>query len=234
MTGIRPVRVAIQSGVLSVCGMAAITALAGASTALAGDRGGDAIPGYTYGDRSLASSPIDVEELRLLEEVLLFTEEDVRHLRMSREVLRPHVDEILDVWYGFVASKPQLLQYFSHPGTGAPDPEYLARVRERFARWILDTAAAEYDQRWLDYQYEIGRRHHRVAKNRTDDADAAAHIHYRYVPALLYPVTATLKPFLAKGGHTEDEVEAMHQAWIKSVLLQVTLWSQPYMTEGDF
>jgi hypothetical protein len=26
----------------------------------------------------------------------------------------------------------------------------------------------------------------------------------------------------------------MHQAWIKSVLLQVTLWSHPYVKDGDF
>jgi len=26
----------------------------------------------------------------------------------------------------------------------------------------------------------------------------------------------------------------MHQAWIKSVLLQVILWSQPYTRDGDF
>jgi hypothetical protein len=26
----------------------------------------------------------------------------------------------------------------------------------------------------------------------------------------------------------------MHDAWFKSVVLQVTLWSQPYVKEGDF
>jgi hypothetical protein len=26
----------------------------------------------------------------------------------------------------------------------------------------------------------------------------------------------------------------MYQAWLKSMLLQVTLWSQPYIKEGDF
>jgi hypothetical protein len=26
----------------------------------------------------------------------------------------------------------------------------------------------------------------------------------------------------------------MHQAWLKSVLLQVTLWTYPYIKEGDF
>jgi hypothetical protein len=50
----------------------------------------------------------------------------------------------------------------------------------------------------------------------------------------VYPVTATLKPFLAKKGHGAEDVEKMHQAWIKSVMLQITLWSYPYVREGDF
>jgi len=192
------------------------------------------IPGYTHGTDAVATSPVSLEDLRLLKETLLFDENDERALRMSRAVLEPKVDAILDVWYGFVASKPHLVHYFSHAETGAPDGDYLAAVRARFGQWILDTASAGYDQDWLDYQHEIGRRHHRVGKNRTDGAASVPHIHYRYLPALLYPVTATLKPFLANAGHTAVEVEAMHQAWVKSVLLQVILWSEPYVVDGDF
>jgi hypothetical protein len=47
-------------------------------------------------------------------------------------------------------------------------------------------------------------------------------------------VTTTLKPFLAKRGHSPAEVEAMYAAWVKSCLLQVTLWSHPYVKDGDF
>ena len=107
-------------------------------------------------------------------------------------------------------------------------------MRKRFAQWILDTARADYGQAWLDYQHEIGLRHHSVKTNRTDGARAPALIHFRYLPALVYPVTATLKPFLAKGGHGADEVERMHQAWIKSVLLQTILWSHPYVRDGQY
>jgi len=56
----------------------------------------------------------------------------------------------------------------------------------------------------------------------------------RYRTAFSYPVTATLDPFRAKRGHGEEEVEKLHQAWLKSVILQVTLWSQPYILDGDF
>src|SRR5579885_1244187 len=53
---------------------------------------------------------------------------------------------------------------------------------------------------WLDYQYEIGRRDHRVGQNRTDGPHAADVVPMRYMLALLYPVTATLEPFLARNG----------------------------------
>ncbi len=52
--------------------------------------------------------------------------------------------------------------------------------------------------------------------------------------ALLVPVTTTLKPFLAEGRPAPAEVEAMNQAWVKAVLLQVILWSHPYVRDGDF
>jgi len=51
---------------------------------------------------------------------------------------------------------------------------------------------------------------------------------------LSFPVTFTLRPFLAKGGHSPEEVDRMYYAWVKSCLLQVTLWSHPYVKPGDF
>ena len=192
------------------------------------------IPGYSYGAATVPHSPISLEEFALLKQAALFTDEDAQYLRMSYDVLKDQVEDVLDVWYGFVASHPHLVYYFSRKSDGQPDGQYLAAVRKRFGQWILDTAAANYDQKWLDYQYEIGLRHHRAAKNKTDNAPSVEIIHYRYLPTFIYPITATLKPFLAKKGHSAADVEGMHQAWVKSVILQVTLWSQPYMKEGDF
>ena len=51
---------------------------------------------------------------------------------------------------------------------------------------------------------------------------------------LIVPITTTLRPFLEKNGHPVEDVERMHQAWIKSVILQVTLWCHPYVRDGDF
>jgi len=65
----------------------------------------------------------------------------------------------------------------------------------------LDTCRRPYDQQWLDYQQEIALRHTRAKKNRTDGAqETPEHIPLRYVVAFVYPITATIKQFLAKGG----------------------------------
>jgi hypothetical protein len=149
-------------------------------------------------------------------------------------VLEDQADEVLNLWYGFVGSHPHLIRYFSDPD-GQPDTEYLGRVRERFKQWIFDTCRRPYDQEWLDYQQEIALRHTRAKKNETDGAyETPEHIPLRYMIAFIYPITATIESFLANKGHSSEEVEKMFQAWFKSVVLQVTLWSYPYAKEGDF
>jgi hypothetical protein len=192
------------------------------------------IPGYTYGTSDVARSPLTLDELELLKTALLWSDEDDRALRLAHDVLKDQVEDVLDVWYGFVASHPHLVHYFTRRSDGEPDADYLTRVRARFGQWILDTTAASYDQAWLDYAEEIGRRHHRVGKNRTDEVEAVEHIPLRYVIAFIFPITATIKPFLAKQGHDPEDVEKMHDAWRKAVILQVALWSRPYVREGDF
>ena len=181
-----------------------------------------------------ASRPMSVSDLALLKETVLMTDADIAALRKSRVILEPHLDELLGVWYGFVGSKPHLLASFSHPTTNAPDTQYLERVRERFAEWVLTTADANFDDAWLAHQLELGRRHHRIGKNRTDNVVASDHIQLRYVVALQYPIVTTLRPFLERGNHPPEEVDAMHEAWRKAVLLTSILWSQPYVAPIDF
>jgi hypothetical protein len=193
-----------------------------------------AVPGYAYGEQKLAKAPYAMADLKGLQASMLFTAEDVEALRQSKEILADQTDAILDVWYGFVASTPELVYFFSSAKSGEPDGAYLEAVRKRFALWILDTADANYDQRWLDWQYEIGLRHNRLKKNKTDGAPSVAQVNFRYIPALTIPITTTLKPFLAKKGASAAEVEKMHAAWVKSVLMQTILWSQPYIKDGEF
>lgn len=190
--------------------------------------------GYTYGTSKVSKSPFSLDDLKLLQQSLLFGEDDVKYLKMSHDILKDQTNDILNVWYGFVASTPQLVYFFGNKTTGKPDGEYLAKVRERFGMWILQTAEANYNQDWLNYQYEIGLRHYSAKKNKTDKVNSVPIINYRYIPALTIPITTTLKPFLAKKGASTEDVEKMYNAWVKSVLMQTILWGQPYMKKGEF
>lgn len=193
-----------------------------------------AIPGYIHGTDAVARSPVTLDDFARMKQSALFGDEDIHYLRLSRDVVKDQVEAILDVWYGFVGATPHLLASFASRHDGAPLGDYLGAVRKRFGQWILDTSGADYDQAWLDYQHEIALRHHRARKNLTDNAASTPLVPFRDLFLLIAPVTTTLKPFLAAGGHSAADVEKMHAAWVKSCLLQVTLWSYPYVKDGDF
>jgi Protoglobin len=188
--------------------------------------GAATIPGYTYGSAQLARSPVSEEDLRLLEATLLWTPDDERYLRMAGDVLRDQVDAVLDLWYGYVGSHPHLVHYFAGPD-GQPDGRYLDRVRARFGQWIRDLCERPRDRAWLDYQEEIGQRHTN-RKNATDDVESVPVVSLRYLIAFVYPITATIREFLAAQGHGPEDVDGMFHAWFKSVVLTVVLWSRPY------
>ncbi|BAA79242.1 protogloblin ApPgb [Aeropyrum pernix K1] len=190
------------------------------------------IPGYDYG--RVEKSPITDLEFDLLKKTVMLGEKDVMYLKKACDVLKDQVDEILDLWYGWVASNEHLIYYFSNPDTGEPIKEYLERVRARFGAWILDTTCRDYNREWLDYQYEVGLRHHRSKKGVTDGVRTVPHIPLRYLIAFIYPITATIKPFLAKKGGSPEDIEGMYNAWFKSVVLQVAIWSHPYTKENDW
>jgi hypothetical protein len=192
------------------------------------------IAGYALGSAAVPHSPVTLADFELMKETALFGDDDVRYLRMSRAVLEDQIDALVETWYGFFTANPHVLDAFVDRRTRVPDADYIAAVRVRFRQWVLDTASAEYGRAWLDWQMEIGRRHHRSGKNRTDGAHAAEAVPFRYILPLTYAIVATLRPFLARKGHAAADVEAMLQAWTKSVLLQVTLWCHPYVTAGDF
>jgi hypothetical protein len=42
----------------------------------------------------------------------------------------------------------------------------------------------------------------------------------------------TIKPYLATNGHSTDEVNKMHNAWCKSMQLQVALWTGSYVRQA--
>jgi hypothetical protein len=190
------------------------------------------IKGYDYGALALERSPVSMADLELLKKTLLWSDEDDRYLRLAGTVLQDQTDAVLDLWYGYVGGNAHLLHYFTHQEQ--PNMDYLAAVRARFGQWILDLCNRPYDQGWLDYQHEIAKRHHRTKKNQTDGVQAVPIIHFRYMAAFIYPITATIKSFLGAKGHSAEEVEGMHNAWFKAVTLTTLLWCHPYIRENEF
>lgn len=189
------------------------------------------IPGYTYGQPGLEPSPVSERELDELKASVMFGEADEAALRRAGDVLADQVEDVLDVWYGFVADNPHLVAFFSaEDGTVLQD--YLAGVRPRFGQWILDTCRRPFDRAWLDYQHEIALRHTTAKKNATDGVAAITPVPLRYLVAFIYPISSTIRPFLAKKESDPEQVEAMAQAWHKAVTLQVALWARPYTTAG--
>jgi hypothetical protein len=192
------------------------------------------IPGYDFGDESVPDAPISMDEFERLKDTVMWSTADDEYLRTAGETLEPQVDDMLDRWLGFLSTFEFMNDYRRDVDTGELIEEYGERSRPRYGQWIRDTCDTPYDEDWLDYQFEIGRRHHRIKKNQTDDVNAAPHINLRHITPLIYLHTATVREFLGNGDHTEAEIDGMYQAWFKSVVLQVTLWSYPYTKDGDW
>jgi len=190
-------------------------------------------PGYIYGAKEVSKSPVSLEDLHLLEQTVTMTHEDFCYLRLAGEVLEDQIEEVINTWRGVIGKTPHLAHYFMTP-SGGPDENYKARAKERFKQWILDVCRRPYDQDWLNYQHEIGLRHTHLKKNKTDEASAPPHIPLRYVIAFTAVINDTMKPFLSKKGNSVEEIEAMHRAWCKAVILHVTLWSRAYVAESDW
>jgi hypothetical protein len=157
-----------------------------------------------------------------------FTEDDQRYLQLAGEVLVDQVKTIVQHWRsGIIAGIPNLARHSRAPD-GAPSPEYLAKSNLRFEQWILDTCLRPYDQDWINYQQEIALRHTAAKKNMVDGVRSTSYVPLRDVMAFIAVINITMKQYLAAKGHSTEMVDKMHQAWCKSVQLQLALWIGPY------
>lgn len=138
-------------------------------------------------------------------------------------------EELVEKWRAAISAHPHLARYSLGPD-GQKDPHYSEASGLRFQQWVLDTCLRPYDQDWLNYQQEIALRHTSVKKNKTDNVQSVPTIHLRDIVAFTAVINDPdiIKPFLAAKGHSSADVDKMHQAWRRSVLLQIALWTEPY------
>jgi hypothetical protein len=47
-------------------------------------------------------------------------------------------------------------------------------------------------------------------------------------------VLTTIRQFLSAEVHSTEDVDRMESAWIKAVLLHVTLWTRPYVVPENW
>ena len=186
------------------------------------------IPGYTYGTATIAKSPISLRQFEELKISAGLTQEDQNFLHLAGEVLSGQTQQIVAHWRSqIIASIPHLARHSRTP-EGNPIPEYLSRSNLRFEQWILDTCLRPYDQDWLNYQHEIALRHTAALKNQTDGVKSTSHVPFRDIIAFVAVMNETIKPHLAAKGHSPEQVDRMHEAWCKSIQLQLALWASPY------
>lgn len=143
------------------------------------------------------------------------------------------LQELVTAWRARLGDLPFMRPYSGHPD-GTPNPEYGAATKPRFDRFIIDACTRPLDQDWLNYQQEIGLRHTRAKKNLTDHADSLGHIPLRYLLAFTAVVITTARDYLAAKGAAPEQVDRMHAAFTKSVMLHVTVWTRPYAGAADW
>lgn len=191
------------------------------------------IPGYSYGTTGAGPSPLSLDDLTKLKAAVGLTDADEATLLSAGEVLAPRAAEMVAAWRSQVGREPFLARYSAHPD-GSPNPEYGAASTLRFDRWVIDACTRPLDQAWLDQQHEIGLRHNRAKKNRTDHADSVDHIPLRYLLAFTAVIIITARTYLNDGQHSAEQVDEMHAAFTKSVMLHVTVWTRAYTADDQW
>lgn len=189
------------------------------------------IAGYTFGEDSIPASPVSLEELHRLEAAAGWSDDDAVWLKIAAETLIPQAEAIVDSWRSVIGGLPQLAASFVGPD-GKPDDHYKSSIRLRFVQWVSDVCLQPHDQRWLDYQEEIGLRHMPAKKNMTDNAQTPPVVPQRYLFGFTAVVITSIRGFLAGSGRSEEDIVRIQDAWTRTVLLIVTLWSRSYAQEG--
>ncbi len=192
---------------------------------------GSETAGYGYGRPASAHSPVSLAELHQLEASAGWTEEDAAILRKHSRIFEDRAEQMVDSWRAVIASQQHLAKWFYGPD-GRPDEDYKAKVKERFVQWVRDACARPHDREWLDYQEEIGLRHTPEKKNVTDGAHTASFVPLRYLYAFTAVVALSARAFFVEAGVGGEELQRLEDAWLKAVLLHVTLWSRAYSKEG--
>ena len=172
----------------------------------------------------------DREEVELLLRISLFSQDDERALRSAWRILQGQTDDYLDVVLGVVAAYPLLANALRGADGGDGSESGSETIRRHFQRWLSETCNLPKDPPWLRQLYSKP-----PAQDAPANGESAETLpQFRYLIALVYPVVATVRPFLAAAGCSAVEVEKMQYALLKAILLQVALLAKLYLETGNW
>lgn len=174
-----------------------------------------------------ASFP-SVEEIELLWRIGLFSADDERALRKLWRILQGQADDYLDRVLGMVAAYPALADALAvlHNGTAGNVMESCPPLRQIFQRWLSETCLSPHESLWLRQLYA------ELPLNPSAQALITRLPDFRYLIALSFPLLATANTLLIDHGLSPQDIERMQSAFLKAILLQVTLLSKLYVKEG--
>ena len=73
------------------------------------------IPGYDYGERGTAESPVTLDELRQIEDTVGWTEKDARTLERHGGIFDKDAEQMVDAWRAAIGKQPHLAKWFFGP-----------------------------------------------------------------------------------------------------------------------
>ncbi|NLR59604.1 protogloblin ApPgb [Chitinophaga polysaccharea] len=173
-------------------------------------------------DSGSPSTP-DAQTLVTLKRMLLFTHEDEEYLLMAGNILLAHTEEILDAWYDHILKNNYLAHYFTK--NGAPDADYLQRLRPHFRQWIIDLCNRGEGNDWWQLEERIVAQLH--PGTGLDPVNELPSSYLRYLSTFIYPVAEAGRPFLGDSGYPPQTTARMQQAWFKAICFSVLLWIYP-------
>ena len=184
------------------------------------------IHGYTYGSPELERSPVSAEDLDLLEQTVLFGEEDARHLRRRARSCATR-------WRTCSTSgtASSLRTRTSSTTSPAPTASRTAITSPASAGALASGSATCASVPGIRIGSTTSTRSRAVtpARRRTGPTAPSRRPDPAAVHGRLHLSDHGHGARLpGQGGRPTAEVDAMHQAWFKAVTLSVALWSQPY------
>lgn len=171
------------------------------------------------------------EDIELLWRIGLFSADDERALRKLWRILGGQTDDYLDMVLGMVAAYPALaaaLATIRHESLGfAADGS--ATVRPLFRQWLSETCLSPHQPPWIGRLYSL---HADLPPERPTRGLSAKLPEFRYLIALSFPLVAAARSLLVDAGLASEAIERMQSAFLKAILLQVTLLSKLYVKDG--